>query len=557
MLQTLRIDNFALIERAELHFGPGLTVVTGETGAGKSIMLDAFLLLLGARSSKDLIRRGKDSLVVEGVFIFPPEHPTLAHFRAAGIPYLEDGEVIIRRELSARGNTCQVNRMTLPVGALAELSEVLVDIHGQHDHQSLLRPSYHRECLDAFGKLGAQVAEVEACYAAWREVSERLANLEARHRERERTLDLLKYQFEEIEAAALDPDEEPGLEEEFQMLNHAEHLQELLGGMVAALTEDDGSVMERLGRVGSDLSQAARLIPSLSEHYDTVEAARIELQVVARQLEHTLAGIEVDPQRLEEVIQRQETLKRLKRKYGATLAEVLAYQAEIGGQIAELENAESSQEQLSAELVRRELALRKASLALSTARRECAQAFQTKVCAELDGLHMARNHLEVAFTERGELTREHFAPHGIDQVEFLFAPNPGIPPRPLRKIASGGELSRVMLALKSVLAGADTVPTLVFDEIDSGIGGEVGNAVGRKLAALAKHHQLISISHLPQIARYAETHLLVAKDEAEGMTTTTITPLDGENRVQELARLLSGRITTHSLEHARQLLAEE
>ncbi len=548
MLQSLYVENLAIIDRLEVEFQPGLNVLTGETGAGKSILLDALGLVLGDRADPTLIRAGADRLKVSAVFLPPPS----VELADLGIE-LEDGALYLYREVQAGGRSlARVNGQPVPLGTLKALGERLVDLHGQHEHQSLLKPSQHLELLDRWlGEPALHLrARVRDAVQRLRSLQNELQELIAREREREQMLDLYRFQVEEIRAAELTPDEEEHLLTEERRLTHAERLLSLAGAAYEWLM-GEGSAYDLAASASRNLTEICRIDPSMSATQEQLESALALLEEVAHTLRQYTETVEYDPERLEQVIARLELIKRLKRKYGDTIEAILAYANEAEQKLQALEHQSERREAMEQELTEAQAEAEQLCAQLSELRRAGAERFAQAVQGHLRELAMERALFEVAVTPKP------MDSSGVDAIEFLFSANPGEPPRPLNKIASGGEMSRVMLALKAVLADASPVPTLVFDEIDAGLGGRTAYYVGEKLAHLAEHFQILCITHLPQIASRAGTHFLIEKYVEGERTRVSITPLTGEARVAEIARMLAGEATETALQHARELLQKQ
>jgi DNA repair protein RecN (Recombination protein N) len=565
MLTELSIENFALVDKLRLTFGPGLNILTGETGAGKSILMDALNLVLGERTGTEVVRHGAEKARVEALFEVAASPRLAEAMEAAGVE-TEDGLLLLGRELSASGKSLvRINGRPATVGTLKAIGDALVDIHGQHEHQSLLAVERHADILDAWCgpealALRASVAEAHArAQGAARE----LAALQQDARERARTLDLLQFQREEIDNAAPKPDEEEELLAERLRLASAEKLYEAASGAYAALHGgssgrrsssaggvESGGALDGLTTAVAEIEHAAKLDERLAPLRESLQSALYAAEEAAREVRIYRDEVEFNPQRLEEIETRLDVLRTLKRKYGDTLAEVLRYRGEIEARLQTLENAETRIAELEAVsgAAQKELDARAAKL--TKARKRACGPFAEAVMKELADLAMTATRFSVALEERPVTAR------GADHVEFLLSPNPGEPLKPLAKIASGGEISRVMLALKSVLARIESVPTLVFDEIDTGIGGRTGMVLADKLAALATNAQILCITHLPQIAARGGAHLFIEKRVEGGRTIVRVTRLAPEGRVEEIARMLGGaRLTDTVLQHAREMLA--
>jgi DNA repair protein RecN (Recombination protein N) len=552
LLSELTVSNFAIIDHLRLTFSPGLNVLTGETGAGKSIIIDAVSSLLGGRADTDFIRAGTDGARVEGVFTWSAE------LREPLRPYLEehglggDGETLILvREINRSGrNICRVNGRSVTLAIFSQIGEHLVDIHGQGEHLSLLRIREHLNFLDRYGGLQENRAAVEQGVAALRSVRDELAALRRDERELARRADLLQYQVREIEDASLEPGEEEALAGERKLLQNAERLSGLADDAVRRLgggSEQQPAATDVLETVLRDLSELEKLDPQVAPHRQVVEEASYQLEDLTRTLRSYRDRVEFNPVRLQAVEDRLDLIHRLKRKYGSSIVEVLQF-AEQAAQ--ELHNIAHNEERI-AELQKEE-SLQVAGVgadaaALSEARRDAADRLACAVEDELADLNMQQAQFVVDMqwkeAEDGLLVgdrRYSFDSSGIDRVEFLIAPNVGEPPKPLAKIASGGETSRLMLALKAVLTAADQVPTLIFDEIDQGIGGRAGGIVGRKLWGLTPAHQVLCVTHLPQLASYGDAHFRVDKVESQGRTVTRAQLLDDSCREEELAAMIGG-----------------
>jgi DNA repair protein RecN (Recombination protein N) len=551
MLHALHIENLAIIDRLEVAFEAGFNALTGETGAGKSILIDALNLALGERADISLIRAGAEKLRVNAVFEVPNDPELHALLGELGVEP-EDGLLYLSREVHTSGRSiARINGQPVPVSALKALGERLIDMHGQHEHQSLLKPSSHLEFLDRWLgepalKLRQQVREA---VSALRQTERELQEIVAREREREQMLDLYRFQVDEIRAANLQVGEDEQLETEARRLVYAEKLVALAGNAYDALMGEHGAY-DQAASASRNLTEIARIDPSVSPWGEMLESALVQLEEVAHNLRAYAESIEYDPARLEAVIERQELIKRLKRKYGDTIEAVLQYADEAAAKLHALETQTERRAELEAELARLQESAHALCEQLSALRRDGAQRFANAVQTVLRTLAMERAQFTV------EVRPKPMDATGADSVEFLFSANPGEPPRPLSKIASGGEMSRVMLALKTVLADAAPVPTLVFDEIDAGIGGRTAHAVGEQIAQLARHCQILCVTHLPQIACRANHHLLIEKHTDGAMTRVAVQPLTGEARVQEIARMLAGTPTETALQHARELLGD-
>ena len=572
MLVELSISNLAIIDHLRLQFSAGFNVLTGETGTGKSIIIDAVSLLLGARASTDLVRTGADGAAVEGVFQLDAETLRALQDEFGALGLLDDaelaaGELIVRREVSAGGrSSARVNGRAVTQSVLRDLGRHLIDIHGQGDQLTLLQARRHIDFLDRYGGLEEPRAEVAGVVRRLREVREALRALQRDARELARRVDLLTFQVDEIRAARLHPDEEADLRRERTLLANAEKLKLLADSVYELLFEGEErqrSVVDQLGAVVDHMAALQKVDDTLGEQSQTVETALYQLEELARTMRAYRDEVAYDPQRLEQVEERIDLIANLKRKYGDTIAEVLAFADRAQEELDGISHSEERQEELRQTEV--ELLGELGTLAenLSVARRAAAEALTARVESELKQLGMEHARFIVA-TDRAEAAdglelggrRIAFDATGIDRIEFLIAPNPGEDPKPLASTASGGEASRLMLALKTALSEADPVPTLIFDEIDAGIGGRTGRIVGRKLWDLSREHQVFCVTHLAQMASYGETHLRVEKDVVGGRTLSKVQALSPEERVNELALMLGGAATESTRRSARELLAE-
>ncbi len=546
MLHQLEIENYAVIEKLRVSFHRGLNLLTGETGSGKSILVDAFSLLLGARASPELIRSGAERARVAGVFE-PAQAPE-------GVE-LEDGELLIEREILAGGKSrAYINGRVATLAALREFAAVLGDIHGQHEQQDLFDAGTQRDMLDQFAGAEELRARVKEVFAAWQDSVRRLEALRASEQEKLRLLDLWRFQRQEITQAALQPGEDIRLEEERRVLANLARIQQGAGAAYESLYDSPTSAAAQIKAAMRALDDLARFDSLFAALAQNLQGARIGLEDAAFELQKYLDRLEASPGRLAEIEDRLALIERLKRKYGATIEEIAAFGERVGARIAEMESSEETARRIEEERRRREAQYRELAGQLAERRREAARRLEKPVEKELAALAMERTRFQVAFEPADP------APHGLDRVQFLVSPNPGEPPRPLEQVASGGELSRITLALKTCLAGAGNASraprTLVFDEIDAGIGGRAADAVGRRLQRLARHYQVLCVTHLPQIAGFADHHYSVDKQVRAGRTVTTVTELDASQRVEELARMLSGAaVTPEAMRHARQLLA--
>jgi DNA repair protein RecN (Recombination protein N) len=553
MLARIHIKNFALIDDLSLDLGSGFNVLTGETGAGKSIIIDAITTVLGERLSSDLIRTGADRAVVEAVFDLSDD--SRAKDRAAELGLDVDEEVLIlTRELTSAGKSqSRINGRMSTVSMLRDVTAGLIDIHGQHEHQSLLSIDQHLGILDQW--CGQQAAEllsrVRELYTELRSLTTELDGLKRDERERTRLLDLYEFQRSEIETAGLSPGEDEELLAERSRLANAEKLHEMASAVYGALsgTGDEGGAVDPLSASLIQLQSMAALDESVAAVLQDLETALYAAQQVQSAIRDYMDDIEFNPSRLEAVEERLDLIRTLKRKYGDTIEEIVAYGQDVAAKMDGLTHSEERTAEIEKEIDRVRKALIDVSRRLSDLRKKGAAEFAAAVEAQLSELAMANTKFDVSFVETEPGAR------GMDQVEFVISPNPGEPLKPLAKIASGGEISRVMLALKTVMAGADSVPTLIFDEIDTGIGGRTAQVLGQKLSQVAKSAQVLCVTHLPQIASRADHHFSVEKQVEGDRTVVTVSQVEGEVRVEELARMMGGAEDSRTaVEHAREML---
>lgn len=602
MLLHLNIKDLAIIDSLNLDFGEGFTVLTGETGAGKSIIIGALNLILGERASSEDVRTGCDGALVEAVF----DTAGCARVRDfLGASELGgEAELVIRREVNSQGrNRCFINGRLAPLAQLKQLGDLLADLHGQHQHQSLLKPESHREILDAYGDCEALLAEYRSLYVRHGQIMERLARLNRDERETERQKGILEFQIQEIRTAQLQPGEDAALEEELKRLQHADTLERNAVAANDLLYEGETqtpTAEDLLGKVEELLAASARLDPSLSVLADRLAGARAELEEIAAEMRQYAQSLQHDPARLAEVEERLRLIRLLKRKYGATIEEIMRAGERFADDLHALTHSREEQDLLEAESASVEIQLAHAAEVLSARRAAAGKRLAEEMRAQLRELEMPAVQIEVrldrqrsglneaAFDEdeggetgplsvssRGRYpadaqalggaegrwipfpdgNRYRIHEQGVDQIEFLISPNAGEEIRPLRKIASGGELSRIMLAVKALMAGKDQIPILVFDEIDTGISGVTGARIGDKMARLGRAQQVICITHLAQIAARANHHFAVRKGQEKRRTLTRVEQLGARGRVEEIARLLGGDAQSPiALRHAEDLL---
>jgi DNA repair protein RecN (Recombination protein N) len=550
MLVELRIRDYAVVHDLTLQLGPGLNVLSGETGAGKSIIVGALSLLLGERASSDLVRAGADRASVEAVFDVEAVPAVLERLEEFGLR-LEDGLLILRREVAAEGrNRAWVSGSPTTAGIVGELGTALVDLHGQHEHQTLLRPRDQRDLLDAFGGAADVAGEVSALHRELTELRSELEAREERRRDVESRADFLRFQLDEIDRARLSPGEDEALEAEAGRLENSEELAEGASALHDELYARDDALADRIAEARRRLERLAEHDPDLRIEADRLNEAWHVLADVGRSIGTYATSVDHDPERMGEVRERLDKLFRLKRKYGPELADVLATAQRVRTELADLDDAQHDLEDLRARIDAGGLRLSEAAGRLSEKRRVAAVSLGEAVAAVLPELGLKGARFEVTLTAHDTISAA-----GAEWVEFLVSPNPGFDPMPLARIASGGELSRVMLALKSILAAVDQVPVLVFDEIDAGIGGAVATAVAEKLVQVSGRHQVFVVTHLAQVASRARSHLLVEKSTGADATSVAVRELTGDARVEEVARMLGGDPESEtSREHARELL---
>lgn len=551
MLKYLRISNFALIDRLELDFAPGFNLITGETGSGKSILVDSVSLLAGERASQEMIREGFEKARVEGVFSLEPGHPAWSFLEGKGLE-TEGGEILVRREISRTGaNRIFINGNLSTLGVLVRLGSLMADIHGQHDQQSLLRPRTHLRHLDGFGENGELMDRVRQVHVDLTAVRRRLERIRAGASRRLERMASLRYQLSELEQLALEPELDRKLERERDLLATAENRQQAAYESFQLLYDQEGSALSLLDHAQQRLNDLGRLDPEMETVAERSLDLRYQVEEVGLELRDYAASIQWDAARLEEVGEKLSVLEGIKRKYGPSLEEVLEHQARIQEELASEDGSRMREEELSREERDLESRYLELSRKLSRKRRSDAREFSRRVEEELSRLAMDG----CVFRVRIETDESVQTGQGTDAAEFLISPNPGESPRPLGRTASGGELSRITLALKSVVAFAPYSKTLVFDEVDAGIGGRVASTVGLKLARLARRDQVFCVSHWPQLACHATRHLHVDKGVHEGRTVIQVQVLDADERVRELARMTAGdSLTETTLRQARELL---
>ncbi|KPL19933.1 MAG: hypothetical protein AMJ92_00235 [candidate division Zixibacteria bacterium SM23_81] len=563
MLRELSVKNFALLKELKIEFGEGLNILTGATGAGKSILVGAISLLLGGRVGAHMIRQGASSATLEGVFDLSSRETLAARLAAMGLTP-DQGLLILKRQISGRGESrAYANGSRLTKAQLKEIGDLLVDLHGQHDHQSLLRPGQHLELLDDYGGFQSLKERVRTDYENLMTLRQELRDLTKALQERRERQELFQFQLGEIKSLNPRDGEDEELRGEEKVLENVERLSQGIHSAYQSLLEDDNSIIQRLSAIQKTLETLAQTDSFLETKGQECSTLVYQLEDLSSHLRQYAQKLDCNPGRLTEIQERLYELERLKRKYGGSLSAVLERKEELTAELDCISRSDERLEELEEKVRDAQKQFSQDCQKLSSARQETASKLQTQVERELERLGMPKTRLAVQI-EQGEdeggwvwlAGRKYMADAtGMDRVEFLLAPNPGEGLRPLAKIASGGEISRIMLALKTILAQADQVPLLIFDEIDVGIGGEVAETVGQALKALAKSHQVLCITHLHQIASLADQHLFVWKEQRKGRTETIIKSLVSQERVEEIARMMGGEKITHiTLQHAREMM---
>ncbi len=557
MLVEITIKNIALIESLCVEFAQGFNVLTGETGAGKSIVVDCINLALGGRADRDMIRTGEERGMVQALFDISGNPRAMDFVRELDIE-AEDGLIAIRRELSRSGrNICRVSDVVVPLATLKQLTSMLMDVHGQHEHQALMNPARHLDYLDAFGgeALAGARGEVARLYGERSRIGSELKQLMRDVSERERLIDMLSFQAQEIGAAKLKPGEEEKLEKKLARLENAEKIRQGVEGAYTLVYQGDGrsaSAQEALLRS----AEAMERIAPLDEQYSALAGRLRELyygaQDVGYELQALLDDLDFEPEQLDRIAARLDAIKRLERKYGTTVEEVIEFGATALRRLDELKRGDESISGLKKQYREADARLREACEALSALRRACAGKLAVQICEQLKDLGMGKTRFEVRIEPEPKPTAR-----GMDSVEFMISPNPGEPLRPLASIASGGEISRIMLALKAISVDLEAVDAMIFDEIDTGVSGRMAQVVGEKMCLIAKTRQVLSVTHLPQIAALGDAHFLVEKVAGEDRTDTHVRLLDEQGRIRELSRLVGGAEDSESsLSHGAHMLKE-
>ena len=554
MLTELRIVNFAVLEQLELSIDAGFTVLTGETGAGKSLLIDAITLLVGGRASSEQIRSGQEEAQLEAAFHIPSDHPILQKLRTQGILGQDDTQLIVRRVLARSGrNRVYLNGVMSPVHVLEELGGTLIDIHGQHDQQSLLAASAQLDALDAFGHLRELREQYQTVYRDWIRLRQDRAELVATMQETAQRADYLAFQRQELDDASLCAGEEETLQAERRRLGSSRRLGELSTEAYGRIQDDQVGILSNLTLAERAIGELAQIDPDMQETVRLVADAKVSLKEAAESLRSYADRLDSDPMRLSMVEDRLALIQKLKKKYGGTLEAVLNTHRRVREEIEGLGQFDEQLEQYDRLILERRREVVRLAGGLSKKRKEAAVRMTTSVRQELDALKMGQTQFSVQLVTREE--EEAYGLEGVDRAEFLLSANMGEPMKPLSRVASGGELSRVMLALKSALAGVDRVPVIIFDEIDTGVGGAVAAAIGKRLKALGRFHQVLCVTHLPQVASQADYHWCLEKKLVQNRTATTIRQLSGISRETEIARMLGGeKVTRKVRETAAELI---
>lgn len=553
MLSELSIKNFAIIEEITVSFEKGLTVLTGETGAGKSIIIDAIHLLVGGRGSHEFVRHGEAKAEIEGMFLIDnPNHRCYEKLTAFGIQ-IEDGMLVFRREISNKGKSvCRINGKLVTIAILREVGNTLVDIHGQHEHQQLMNDAFHLSLLDQFGgkKIAAALSEYEEVYRSYDGLTKKLAHLTNNEQETVHRLDLIKFQYDEIEKAHLEIDEEEKWLKERNELNNYERVFDALQTAYSGL-HGERKGLDWVGLAMTNLESIAEVSDEYKEMKEIIANSFYMLEDVSHTMRAQLDQLAYDPDRLNVIESRLTIINQLKRKYGQDIGEILEYFAKIEEEIEALENRESHIGQLEKEIISTKEDLKLEAEQLTNLRKEASERLTKLIHKELKELYMDKTVFQVQFQQAAD----QFTRKGVDLVEFYISTNPGEPLKQLAKVASGGELSRIMLALKSIFSKHQGVTSIIFDEVDTGVSGRVAQAIAEKIYQVATESQVLCVSHLPQVAAMSDTHLYIAKKIDNKRTYATVEPLSDGEKVKEIGRMISGvEITDLTTEHARELL---
>ncbi len=550
MLNHLSIKNVAVIDELSVDFRGGMSVLTGETGAGKSIIIDSINMILGGRADKELVRYGADKAVVQAVFDAPKEVLDILEQNDIDA---EDGQVIITRRITREGKSvARVNGMAVTLNILRDISDTLINIHGQHDNQALLTPAKHTAFLDAYADNGKYIDAYRETLSEKRGIEKKIAALEMDEQEKMRRIDLLEYQVNEIKKASLEKGEEDALKEQREIYANAELITTNAGEAYANLYggEEEQSAYDGISVAVDALAKISAFDPQLKTVYDTLNSVMYQIEDAAHELKEFCDGVEFDEQTLNDIEERLDLISRLKRKYGASIDEILDYLKKAEDELNDIKLSDERTNELKERLALVTDELKKRGTALSKRRRDAAAVLEKNIENALHELNMEKARFHVNIESGAD-----FYENGLDKTEFLISANPGEPLKPLVKIASGGELSRVMLAIKSILADTDGVDTLIFDEIDTGVSGQTAVSIARKLSAIGRSKQVICITHLPQLTAAADNHYLIQKDTDGDMASTTLTELDTGGREKELARIIDGgEVSALALDHAKEML---
>ncbi|MFS3913974.1 DNA repair protein RecN [Bacillus australimaris] len=567
MLAELTIKNFAIIEELTVSFEKGLTVLTGETGAGKSIMIDAVSLLVGGRGSSEFVRYGEKKAELEGLFLVPADHPVFSLCEEQGID-ASDEMMILRRDINNSGKSiCRINGKLVTISVLREVGRLLLDIHGQHDNQLLMEDENHLHLLDQFGaeEIGPALSQYQEAYDQYMKTAQKLRQLSENEQEMVHRLDLLQFQLEEIEAAQLEPGEDEKLQEERHQISNYEKIYSSLQNAYNALRNEQGG-LDWVGMSSSELEQVSEINDDLKKLFEQVSNSYYLLEDSTFQMRNMLDQLEFDPARLDFIESRLNEMKQLKRKYGTTVEEILEYAAKIEEEIDQIQNRDSHLQTLKNKLdaMSRDALLE--ALNVSELRKKWAKKLAKQIQTELKDLYMEKSSFDTAFSIRYapfgstdcpllDGKPVHLGKNGIDQAQFVISTNTGEPMKSLSKVASGGEISRVMLAVKSIFSAKQEVTSIIFDEVDTGVSGRVAQAIAEKIYKVAAGSQVLCITHLPQVAAMADTHLFISKRSKAGRTLTSVKPLSHEEKVSEIGRMIAGvEVTELTKQHAKELL---
>lgn len=555
MLQELSIKNFAIIDEIAVTFNKGLTVLTGETGAGKSIIIDALHLLVGGRGSSEFVRHGEKKAEIEGLFFVDQNHPCYSRAQDFGIE-IEEGMIILRREISVNGKSvCRVNGKLVTISTLREIGATLVDIHSQHEHQELMDESIHLHLLDQYGKveIAPALKNYREVYVQYEQTAKKIKQLSENEQQMAHRLDLLQFQLQEIQQANLELNEDKLLADERRQLNNFEKIFAAIKSSYEGL-QNEHSGLDYISHSMAHMEVAAEIDSRYQKLHDTIANCYYLLEDAASTLRNELDSLEYDPERLNEIEARINEINQLKRKYGSTVEEILEYSSKIEEEIEVLTNRDKSIGQLQSKLDSLKEDLQLEGKQLSQIRKKWAKKLTAAIHQELKELYMEKTIFEPKFLSNHENFTE-FKLDGLDEIVFYISTNPGEPLKPLSKVASGGEISRIMLALKTIFSKHQGITSIIFDEVDTGVSGRVAQAIAEKIHKVSVNSQVLCISHLPQVAAMSDTHLFIAKQSTAGRTKTSVASLSKEDKINEIARMISGvEITELTKEHAKELL---